>query len=261
MTGYHSASIREDGRIWFLDELRGFAVFCMVCYHAFYTEGYLFGGEAGVYFFSFFMVAEPYFAGLFMFISGIACNLSHSNLVRGLKLFAFAMGVTLVTWLVVPNDRIIFGVLHFLATCMVLTGLVKPALDREPFSWWPVLACAAMFLLTRHVQDGLLGPGYPFAVRLPEGLYAENWFAPLGFHNDKFVSADYFPMLPWIFVYTAGVWVGKLAKAGKFPAFMYRSSVPQLSWVGRHALAIYLFHQPVIYACGLLARWLYSIAG
>lgn len=260
MTVSGQAGIKRGRRICLLDELRGFAVVCMVCYHAFYTAGYLFGSEAGVYYFAFFMAAEPYFAGLFMFISGIACNLSHSNLLRGLKLFALALGVTIVTWLVVPQDRITFGVLHFLAVCMVLTGLLKPALDRRAFSWRPVLACAVLFLFTWNVQSGLLGFG-PIAVRLPAALYTTNWLAPLGFHNDVFVSADYFPMLPWVFLYAAGVWIGKLAKAGKFPEFMYRSSVPQLSWAGRRALAIYLIHQPVIYACGLLVRWLYSVAG
>lgn len=240
------------GRIHLLDELRGFAVLCMVCYHGFYTAGYLFGSAAGIYFFRYFMGAEPYFAGLFMFLSGIACNLSRSNLKRGLRLLALAMGVTLVTAVFLPEDRIAFGILHFLAVCMILTGLCKPALDGKAFSWWPVLVCAALYLLTRRVDAGCLGPGAPLAWKLPAALYATDWLAPLGFHTASFVSADYFPLLPWIFVYAAGVWVGKLAAAGKFPAFTCRPQVPQLAWVGRHALVVYLVHQPVIYACGLL---------
>lgn len=87
------------GRIYLMDELRGFAVFCMVFYHGFYTLGYLFGNAIGLYYFRFFMPAEPFFAGLFMFISGIASDLSRSNLSRGLKLLALALGVTLVTGL------------------------------------------------------------------------------------------------------------------------------------------------------------------
>lgn len=251
----------KTGRIWFLDELRGFAVLCMICYHAFFTAGYVFGSAAGVYYFNYFMAAEPFFAGLFMFISGIVCNFSHSNLARGGKLFVLAMGVTLATWLFDPADTVAFGVLHFLAVCMILAGLAKPALDRMNFSWMPLLLCAALYLLTRGVQEGFLGPCAALSLPLPAALYRTNWLAPLGFHNAAYVSSDYFPMLPWIFVYAAGVWIGKLAKAGKFPAAWYRPHVPQLTWVGRHALILYLVHQPVIVASGYLIRWMYSLGG
>ena len=252
----NSIAARKSGRIWSMEELRGVAVFCMIFYHGFYTVGYLFGNFAGTFLFRFFTPAEPFFAGLFMFISGIACNLSHSNLVRGLKLFALAMAVTLVTWIAVPADIITFGILHFLAICMILTGLLKPVVDRYRFSWIPVAVCAVLYLFTAKIQFGFLGPGAPLALTLPRGLYATNWLAPLGFHNDSFLSADYFPLLPWIFVYAAGVFVGKLAKAGKFPACLYASRFPFFSWMGRHALILYLVHQPVIYGVCLLIQHL-----
>lgn len=248
----NSLAAEKPRRIYLMDELRGLAVFCMIFYHGFYTAGFLFGNEVGAYFFRFFMPAEPFFAGLFMFISGIACNLSHSNLFRGLKLLALALGVTLVTWLAVPEDIITFGILHFLAVCMILAGLLKPVVDRYRFSWIPVAVCAVLYLCTRNIEKGFLGPCAPLLLPLPQVLYATNWLAPLGMHGSSFASADYFPLLPWIFVYAAGVFVGKLAKAGKFPELSYRSQVPPLSWMGRHALILYLVHQPVIYGAFLL---------
>lgn len=248
----------KTGRIFTMDELRGLAVFCMIFYHGFYTVGYLFGNFWGTFFFHFFTPAEPFFAGLFMFISGIACNLSHSNLVRGLKLFALAMGVTLVTWIVVPEDIITFGILHFLAVCMILAGLLKPTADRFRFSWIPVAVCALLYLFTMNIQMGYFGPGGALTFSLPQELYRTNWLAPLGFHNDAFQSADYFPILPWIFVYTAGIFTGKLARAGKFPAALYKSRVPAFAWMGRHALILYLVHQPVIYGVCLLIQKLAS---
>lgn len=120
-------------------------------------------------------------------------------------------------------------------------------------------ACGGVRLfvfLTVNIQFGFLGPGGPLAVRLPNALYATNWLAPLGFHNDTFESADYFPMLPWVFVYTAGIFIGKLAKAGKFPACLYKSRVPFFSWMGRYALILYLVHQPIIYGICLLIQHL-----
>ena len=249
-------SSAKPRRIHLMDELRGFAVFCMIFYHGFYTVGYIFNVGLGTLFFRFFMPAEPFYAGLFMFISGIACNLSHSNLSRGLKLLALAMGVTLATWLVIPDDVIVFGILHFLAVCMVLCGLLLPVIDRFGFSWIQVAVCAVLFLFTMNVGRGFLGPGGPLAFVLPEAFYSTDWLAPLGMYSANFHSADYFSLLPWVFVYFAGVFVGKLAKAGKFPECMYRSRVPAFSWMGRHALILYLAHQPVIYGACLLIAYL-----
>ena len=252
-----SSAVQDSPRrIHLMDELRGFAVFCMVFYHGFYTFGYLFGNEIGMYFFRFFMPAEPFFAGLFLFISGIASNLTHSNLARGIKLLAVALGVTLVTWLFVPQDIITFGVLHFLSVCMILFGFLKPYADRLPFSWVAVILCFALYCLTRGVPRGILGYGAGFGIPLPQNLYKTAWLAPFGFPGPDFASADYFPLLPWIFVFAAGTIVGKLAKAGKFPEITYRSQVPVLSWFGRHALVLYLFHQPVIYGFCLLLKFL-----
>lgn len=247
------------GRIHLMDELRGFAVFCMVFYHGFYTFGYLFGNDIGIYFFRFFMPAEPLFAGLFLFISGIASNLTHSNLSRGLKLLAVAIGLTLVTWIFVPEDIITFGVLHFLSICMILFGLLKPYADRFAFSWIPVFACFALYFVTRGVPHGYLGYGSGLGIPLPQSLYQDSWLAPFGFPGAGFVSSDYFPLIPWIFIFAAGTVVGKLAKAGKFPELAYRSQVPILSWFGRHALILYLAHQPVIFGLALLAKQLAPI--
>lgn len=239
-------------RIVLMDELRGFAVFCMVFYHGFYTLGFLFGNKVGVYFFNFFMPAEPFFAGLFMFISGISSDLSHSNLKRGLKLLLVALGLTLVTFVFIRDDIIIFGILHFLSVCMVLYGFLKPVSDKYKFLWVPIIVCAILFFITKDIQNGYLWVLPGTKAMLPSQLYASNILAPLGIHNEYFQSADYFPLLPWIFVFAAGTFFGKPAAEGKFPEFTYRSQVPPLSWFGRHALIIYIVHQPVIYGLCLL---------
>lgn len=246
-------------RIYLMDELRGFAVFCMVFYHAFYTLAYLFNLSIGKALLFFFMPAEPWFAGLFILISGISSNLSRSNTRRGLKLAAVALIVTLATWLVVPEERITFGILHFLAVCMILYGLAQRFLlhaDRG-FQWWPVVVCAVLYLLTREIGSGTLGIG-PASVSLPSALYATDWLAPLGFHTHAFYSADYFPLLPWVFVFFAGTSLGLLAAEERFPEWTYRSRVPFFSWLGRHALVIYVLHQPVIYGVSLLVSSLFS---
>ena len=53
-------------RLILLDELRGFAVCCMVFYHGFYSMASIFGLSIGRDLLYFFMPAEPWFAGLFI---------------------------------------------------------------------------------------------------------------------------------------------------------------------------------------------------
>lgn len=258
----NETALTGRGRIYLMDELRGFAVFCMVFYHGFYTLAYLYNLQAGLILLNFFMPAEPYFAGLFMLIAGVSSDLSHSNLKRGVKLLGIALAVTLVTYFVVPQDVIVFGILHFLAVCMILYGLLKPISDRFRFSWVQIAACAALFLCTKGISRGYLGLSPQLGVMLPDVLYRTNWLAPLGIFNSKFVSSDYFALLPWIFVFAAGTFLGKLAAQGKFPAFAYPSRIPFFSWIGRHALILYIVHQPVIYGvCYVVSSLIKLIRG
>ena len=81
------------------------------------------------------------------------------------------------------------------------------------------------------------------------------WRFPLGLGPSGIFSADYFPLLPWIFVFLFGTWLGRYIKDGKFPAWFYEASMPGFSTVGRHSLVIYVLHQPVLY--GLVMAGLY----
>ena len=96
-----AARISRKGRIHLMDEIRGLCVLLMIFYHAFYTMSMLFHWELGTKLLVFFSPAEPFFAGLFILISGISSQLSHSNLIRGLKLLGVALALTLVTNIIV----------------------------------------------------------------------------------------------------------------------------------------------------------------
>lgn len=250
-------------RIHLMDELRGFAVFCMVFYHGFYTLAFLMGQSWGEWLYRFFMPAEPWFAGLFIFIAGISSNLTHSNLVRGVRLLGVALLVTLATAIAVPDELIVFGILHFLSVCMIAFGLLQllrrrlGRTEEPPFRLWPVVVCAVLFIVTRYLASGYLQIPFVLRVFLPSGWY-QAWLAPLGLPGPGFSSADYFPLLPWCFVFAAGTVMGRLAKAGKFPAWTYPSRVPFFSFLGRHALLIYVLHQPVIYGAALLVQAIVS---
>lgn len=244
-------------RYHLLDEIRGFAVICMIFYHGFFTLASIFRLDAGYALLKFFQPAEPYFAGLFILISGIASQLTHSNLIRGLKLLAVSVLLTLATWgLTCLGMEVViwFGILHMLAVCMLLAAAVNPPLRRlHPAGG--LLACALLFAVTLHIRDGYIG--FPFwKLTLPDAVMNSRLLFPLGIVTDDFFSADYFPLFPWMFVFFAGASIGLWAVRGQFPAFFAKSRLRPLSFVGRHALLIYIVHQPVLFALFSLIQWI-----
>ena len=80
---------------------------------------------------------------------------------------------------------------------------------------------------------------------LPQALYASYTTAYLGFMPKGFFSTDYFPLLPWLFLFWAGYFLHHLVGRGRL-APLRRSVCPPLGWMGRHSLVLYLLHQPVI---------------
>ncbi|MBQ4257429.1 MAG: DUF1624 domain-containing protein [Clostridia bacterium] len=239
--------MEANKRICLLDEIRGAAVLCMIFYHTFYTLATIFSIPFAYRVLAVFEPIDPYFATIFIVISGIVSQLSRSNLKRGLKLAAVAAAVTLVTYFLVPQDVILFGILHFLAVAMIWFGLTSKWREKIPLAVG-LISCAVLTFCFAWVEFGKFAAVIP----LPEFLYKTNLLFPFGMYSETFYSADYFPILPWIFVFLFGTYLGRLAKAGKFPAFTYKSRVPFLSFIGKHALWIYVLHQPVI----ILIAWI-----
>ena len=90
---------------------------------------------------------------------------------------------------------------------------------------------------------------------LPAGLYRANLFW-LGLPDlTRFSSADYFPLLPWVFLFWCGVFLARLWHPGRGEA---PAALQPLCAIGRSTLPVYMLHQPVLY--GLL--WVgHAVAG
>ena len=240
-------------RIYFMDEVRGFDLILMVFFHAFFVIGYLFDFAWGRELFLFFNPAEPFFAGLFIFICGISCRLSHSNWKRGGLLLLVAAGMSLFLWFFMRDEMIWFGILHFLAVAILLFALLRPLLDRVP-PLAGLIVCALLLLLTWWTpvyQGSLLGIKGIFEVALPQSWREMWWLYPLGLGAGE--GSDYFPLFPWIFCFLAGSFAGVWAKQGRFPGWMYKRRLPWLAWLGRDTLIIYVVHQPIVFGlCWLI---------
>ena len=239
-------------RIHFLDEVRGLDILLMVIYHVFYMAGWVFNLSWGRTLFFFFRPVAPFFAGIFVFLCGISCHLSHNNWKRGGMLALIAIGISLVMWLadflnLLPGQMIWFGILHFLATAILLFALFRPLLSKIP-PLAGLLVCAFLFLITWNLpfhQGSTIGIPGVWEWKIPDSLIAMPALYPLGIGYG--VGADYFPLFPWIFCFLCGSFIGVWAEQDRFPQWMYRRRVPFFSFLGKMTLPIYVVHQPLAY--------------
>lgn len=242
-------SPKNGGRLYMIDSIRGLAIVLMVVFHSFYNIRYIFGNP-----FQWTVCLYPVQQAacwLFILVSGFSFALSRSNLQRGLLVSACGLGLTAFTMLFMPSERIIWGVLSFLGAAMILTHFARPLLSRLP-DGLGLAASAVLFLLTRDIQYGYLGFEGHWLAALPEGCYGTAFLFPIGLPNAAFWSADYFPIIPWFFLYLVGFYLYRLACASPGVMERLRVRVPVLAGMGRHSLLIYLLHQPVIFG----AMWL-----
>lgn len=226
-----------------LDELRGLDLISMMLYHGMWDVVFLFGvvqkwytGRPG-------FVWQQSICWVFILLSGFCLPLGHHPFRRGAVVFGAGALVTAVTLLFLPEDVVWFGVLTLLGSSMLLTAALAPLLRRVP----PAVGVAVSALLfwgTYPTMNGFWNlPGGRMA--LPQALYASYPTAYLGFMPKSFFSTDYFPLLPWLFLFWAGYFLHHLVGRGRL-APLRRSVCPPLGWMGRHSLVLYLLHQPVI---------------
>ena len=101
-----------------------------------------------------------------------------------------------------------------------------------------VTAVSVLFMPEDVVLFGVL--------TLPRFLYQNLFTAYLGFYPEGFFSTDYFPLVPWLFLFWSGFFLYHLVGRERMEP-LRRSICPALGWLGRHSLVVYLLHQPVLY--------------
>lgn len=147
---------------------------------------------------------------------------------RAGQLLLIALGISALTYVIDPETFVRFGALHAIAISIALLPLFRRL--RE---WNALLGSAIIFF--GHSIAGL-------TVNTPLLL-------PLGFKPPAFTSVDYLPLLPWFGVVLLGLALGdilyvRLRRTASLPP----RALSVLAVPGRHALAIYLVHQPILLA-------------
>lgn len=105
-----------------------------------------------------------------------------------------------------------------------------------------------LFALLNQLPQGWLGFEGTHLAALPAAWYKPNLFW-LGLPDlTVFSSSDYFPLLPWVFLYWVGYFFARCfrARCTAQPGLPPKALRP-LCAVGSRTLLIYMLHQPVIY--------------
>ena len=129
--GHTTRQKAPAGRYALLDELRGLDLVSMMLYHACWDMMFLFGiwmdwyaGMPG-------RLWQQTICWVFILLSGFCAPFGRHMLRRGVTVFAAGALVTAVTLVFMPGERVIFGVLTFLGTAMLLTDVLEPLLKKS----------------------------------------------------------------------------------------------------------------------------------
>lgn len=244
--GADPAETRPSPRIGAFDVARGAAVVSMVLFHLCYDLRYLAGLDLAWFSSPLMDVWRASISWTFLFVAGCMCALSRNNLRRGLGYAAVAVLVWVVTSVAAVDTAISFGIIYCMAACTLVAWALQRlgALPRGPVAAALLFVAFVLLLDLRH---GTVGVG-PLVLELPDAWYQTEWLAWLGLPGPGFSSGDYYPLLPYLFLYLAGAAMGTTWAERGYPDWAQRASCRPLSFVGRHALVVYVVHQPVLLA-------------
>lgn len=245
-------NLAERKRYYLLDSVRGLCILGMILYHTLFDVVMMFGLDYESQLMQAVNVVRDFGACCFIFLSGMCFHFGKHHLRRSLLISACGLLVTGVTYIVMPETPILFGILTFMGTAGLLMIPLSKVFSKIP----PVMGAAVSFfafLLFFGVNYAYIGYYDIVICTLPHTLYLNLFTAFLGFPYEGFASSDYYALLPWIFMYFCGYFSWKLfSKSEKILKFLdFR--IPFLEKTGKWSLWIYIGHQPVVLGIVMLA--------
>lgn len=228
-----------------IDLARGTALIAMAIYHFAWDLEFFGYAPPGMTAQGGWKIFARCIASSFLFLVGVSLFLAHA---RGLRwrpflrrlamVVAAAAAISLATFVAVPGGFIFFGILHQIA----LASLLGLAFLRVPA---PVTLAVAATVIAA-----------PFFLRSEIFDHPLLWWVGLSSVNPH--SNDYVPLFPWFAAVLAGIAAARIAQASglfeRMAGWTFGRWSRPVQAAGRHSLAVYLLHQPVLIG----AIWLFA---
>ncbi len=231
-----------------LDTIRGITLLSMIAYHGVWDLVYMYGVKWDWYRGTGAYIWQQSICWTFIFLSGFCWSIGKRPLKRGLLVFGSGLLVTVVTLLFMPQNRVLFGVLTFTGSAMLLM-IPLDKIFKKVSPKIGLIISFLCFVVTRNINEGNLGFEGIRLLWLPDSWYRGIVAIYLGFPAAGFYSTDYFSLIPWIFLFISGYFMYHLCdKKNWLRASFFSWNCKPLSVPGRQSLIIYLLHQPVLYA-------------
>ena len=171
-------------------------------------------------------------ASMFLILVGISLIISRKKhfkdyFISGLKIFSFAMIISIVTYYLFLNSYIRFGILHIIGISIILSYIFRNFKIIN-------LIFGTIFILIGIVFSEL----------------NNNFFQFLGLYSTEYISIDYYPIFPWFGLILIGMYIGNKLYANNQRNFRIIKQVKYfkfISYLGKYSLFIYLTHQIILF--------------
>jgi len=212
----------------------------MVIYHTAFDLSHFYGYALNVLSGPW-LIFQQITASLFLLLVGISAAISFwrsnvwwKHIYRFARVGAAAMIVSIATYIIDTETFVRFGILHLVAVSALLLPLIAGLKERT-------IVLGAIILALQPIISSI--------------HHEASWLIPVGFRPSMFRTVDYFPIVPWFGVILIGYGIGyfwyvrklRALSSEKREALVTRNSfLNTLLWPGRHALLVYVLHQPII---------------
>ena len=208
------------------------------------------------------------FVTMFVLTSGISCSFSRSNGKRALKMCAFAILFSAVTYAAsaIFNDKsmiMYFNVIHVVALSVLIYTAIEWIWGKLTKNWQKNIFGVLFFALTMTAlvvghcakYNIELHSGYPYSEGI--GAYKYNW-VNLMFGEKQWVTnivmkfrsgGDYLSFLPDFGWFLVGAFLGKVIYREKktvFPSVNPKYVIP-FTFCGKYSLWVYFISEAVMY--------------
>lgn len=241
--------MEQKSRYHIIDFLRGIALIGMVIFHGLMNLVYTFDCDIG-WFYRIENIFYEYGGCIFILLSGFCWNLGKNNFKRGLMMILFSSLISFFTIYFMPDYSIRFGVICLMGTACLLMIPMNTFLKKVNVYAGAIISIL-LFAISKNADRGYIGIG-DFRLNIPDNWFSNDFTSFLGFPGDGFWSMDYFPVVPWIFLFITGYFMYGIFKKHNWMKYLKPNVCSPIQWIGRHSLIIYLAHQPILFIiCGL----------